>query len=81
MFFAMIEVFKGAGILIYPLGICSAGAVFIICERAYALRKAAVMPEDLVDAVVAGKPLVGGRHTVWPASSTLPSSTRTTKAR
>jgi len=64
MFFAMIEVFKGAGILIYPLGICSAGAVFIICERAYALRKAAVMPEDLVDAVVAGKPLVGGRHTV-----------------
>ena len=39
----MIEVFKGAGILIYPLGICSAGAVFIICERAYALRKAAVM--------------------------------------
>ena len=64
MFFAMIEVFQGAGILIYPLGICSAGAVFIICERAYALRKAAVMPEDLVDAVVAGKPLVGGRHTV-----------------
>jgi len=60
----MIEVFKGAGILIYPLGICSAGTVFIICERAYALRKAAVMPEDLVDAVVAGKPLVGGRHTV-----------------
>jgi biopolymer transport protein ExbB len=64
MFFAMIEVFKGAGIFIYLLGICSAGAVFIICERAYALRKAAVMPEDLVDAVVAGKPLVGGRHTV-----------------
>ena len=64
MFFAMIEVFKGAGILIYPLGICSAGAVFIVCERAYALRKAAVMPEDLVDAVVAGRPLVGGKHTV-----------------
>ena len=38
--------------------------MFIVCERAYALRKAAVMPEDLVDAVVAGKPLVGGRHTV-----------------
>jgi len=64
MFFAMIEVFKGAGVLIYPLGICSAAAVFIICERAYALRKAAVMPQDLADAVVEGRPLVGGKHTV-----------------
>ena len=64
MFFAMIEIFKGAGLLIYPLGICSAFAVFIICERAFALRKGAVMPQDLVDAVVAGRPLVGGRHTV-----------------
>lgn len=64
MFFAMIEVFKGAGVLIYPLGICSAAAVFIVCERAFALRKAAVMPSDLVDAIVAGRPLVGGKHTV-----------------
>jgi biopolymer transport protein ExbB len=64
MFIAIIEVFKGAGLLIYPLGLCSAAAVFIICERAFALRQAAVMPHDLVDAVVAGKPLVGGKHTV-----------------
>jgi len=64
MFLAMLDVVKGAGILIYPLALCSAGAVFIICERAYALRKAAVMPADLVDAVVAGRPLVGGKHTV-----------------
>ena len=64
MFLAMIEVFKGAGLLIYPLGLCSAAAVFIIFERAFALRQAAVMPHDLVDAVVAGKPLVGGKHTV-----------------
>src|SRR5688572_16358725 len=64
MFIAMIEIFTGAGVLIYPLGICSAAAVFIICERAYALRKAAVMPQDLVDAVVNGRPLTGGRHTV-----------------
>ena len=64
MSFAMIEVFKGAGLLIYPLGICSAVAVFVICERAFALRKAAVMPQDLVDAVVGGRPLMGGRHTV-----------------
>lgn len=64
MTLAMIEVFKGAGVLIYPLGLCSAAAVFIICERAFALRKSAVMPHDLVDAVVAGKPLLGGKHTV-----------------
>ncbi len=64
LFFAMLDVIKGAGILIYPLALCSAGAVFIICERAYALRQAAVMPEDLKDAVVAGRPLVGGKHTV-----------------
>jgi biopolymer transport protein ExbB len=64
MFFAMIKVFEGAGVLIYPLALCSAAAVFIICERAFALRKAAVMPADLVDAVIGGRPLMGGRHTV-----------------
>jgi biopolymer transport protein ExbB len=60
----MIDIFKGAGLLIYPLGLCSGVAVFIIFERAYALRKAAIMPQDLVDAVVSGRPLVGGKHTV-----------------
>jgi len=64
MILGMIEVFKGAGLLIYPLGVCSALAVFIIFERLYALRRAAVLPQDLVDAVMTGKPLVGGRHTV-----------------
>jgi biopolymer transport protein ExbB len=62
---ALNNILTGAGLLIYPLGICSAAAVFIICERAYALRRAAVMPNDLVDAIVAAKPnLTGGRHTV-----------------
>ena len=64
MTLGMIEVFKGAGLLIYPLGVCSALAVFIIFERIYALRTAAVLPPDLVDAVMNGKQLVGGRHTV-----------------
>jgi biopolymer transport protein ExbB len=64
MIFGMIEVLKGAGLLIYPLGACSAIAVFIIAERIYSLRKAAVMPQDLVDAVMAGRALMGGRHTV-----------------
>lgn len=64
MTLAAIEVFTGAGLLIYPLGLCSAIAVYILCERAFALRRAAVMPQDLVDAVVSGKQLTGGRHTV-----------------
>lgn len=64
MFIAMLDVVKGAGLLIWPLLLCSAAAVFIICERAFALRRAAVMPQDLVDAVVSGRPLVGGKHTV-----------------
>jgi biopolymer transport protein ExbB len=64
MTLGMIKIFEGAGLLIYPLGLCSALAVFIIAERLYALRRAAVMPQDLVDAVMVGKPLMGGRHTV-----------------
>ena len=70
MFIAVTEVLsfnsvlQGAGLLKYPLGFCSLAMVFIVCERAYALRRAAVMPQDLVDAVVAGRPLIGGRHTV-----------------
>ena len=59
-----LDIIHGAGPLIFPLGLCSFTAVFIIAERGYALRRAAVMPDDLVDAVVGGKPLVGGRHTV-----------------
>ncbi|MBL9199013.1 MAG: MotA/TolQ/ExbB proton channel family protein [Opitutaceae bacterium] len=62
--FNLISVFKGAGVLIWPLLLCSVTAVFIVCERAYALRKAAVIPQDLVDAVVEGRPLMGGKHTV-----------------
>jgi len=63
-FLAAIEVFTGAGLLIYPLGLCSAVAVYILCERGFALRRAAVMPQDLVEAVIANRPLTGGRHTV-----------------
>src|SRR5579862_9562015 len=64
MIFGMIEVLKGAGLLIWPLGACSAIAVFIIAERIYSLRRGAVMPQDLVDAVISGRPLMGGKHTV-----------------
>lgn len=60
----MFDVFRGAGLLIYPLALCSIVAVFIICERVYALRKAAVLPDDLVDAVFQNKPYAGGKHSV-----------------
>jgi biopolymer transport protein ExbB len=62
--FALIEIFKGAGLLIYPLGICSVAMVYIICERTYALRNNAVMPRDLVDAIIQNKPYSGGKHSV-----------------
>jgi len=61
---AMIPVIQGAGLLKYPLGVCSLASVFIIFERAYGLRRSAVMPSDLVDAVIQGRPLMGGKHTV-----------------
>lgn len=64
MLFAVLDIIKGADLLIYPLGLCSLVMIFILCERSYALRKAAVMPDDLVDAIVSGKPITGGRHTV-----------------
>lgn len=60
----MLELIKGAGLLIYPLSLCSVIAVYIIFERLYALRSAAVIPDDLVDAIIEGKPAQGGRHSV-----------------
>ena len=64
MTFAIIDIIKGADILIYPLGLCSIALVYILCERAYALRTAAIMPDDLVDAFVEGRQVPGGRHSV-----------------
>lgn len=61
---AVIEIIEGAGLLIYPLGICSFAMVFIVCERTYALRTNAVMPQDLVDAIIENKPYSGGKHSV-----------------
>lgn len=60
----MLDIFKGAGVLIYPLALCSLIAVYIVCERLYSLRKDAVLPDDLVDAIVEGKPAQAGRHSV-----------------
>jgi biopolymer transport protein ExbB len=64
MFLAAIDIFKGADILLYPLALCSLVLVFILVERSYALRSSAILPDDLVDAIVAGRPISGGQHSV-----------------
>jgi biopolymer transport protein ExbB len=60
----MKELISGAGIFAWPLLFCSIVAIFIICERLFASRKRAVLPPDLVDAILEGKPFSGGRGSV-----------------
>jgi biopolymer transport protein ExbB len=60
----MLDIIKGAGLLIYPLALCSIIAVYVIAERLYALRKDAILPDDIIDAIIEGKPVQGGRHSV-----------------
>ncbi len=60
----MLDIIKGAGILFWPLLLCSVIAVYIVSERLYALRKDAILPDDLVDAIVDGKVTTGGRYSV-----------------
>ncbi|MBK9989695.1 MAG: MotA/TolQ/ExbB proton channel family protein [Verrucomicrobia bacterium] len=58
MIFAVVDFFtivKAAGGLSVVLGILSFVEIFIICERAVALRKKAIIPQDLVDAALQGK--------------------------
>lgn len=58
MLFAAVDLLRlvnSAGVLAYVLGTLSFIAVFIICERTVALRKKAIIPQDLVDAALQGK--------------------------
>jgi len=45
---------QGAGIFIWPLAVCSLLAVFLIVERALALRVSRVAPESVLKSVLAG---------------------------
>lgn len=56
------RIIKEAGPLIYPLGLFSVVAVYIICERSAALRDAAIIPADLADSVLQGRSVSGGSH-------------------
>jgi len=64
MILAAIDILKGADLLVYPLAVCSVVLVFILAERSYALRRSAILPADLVDAVVGGRPIAGGKFSV-----------------
>jgi len=57
-----VRIVKEAGLLIYPLGICSLVATFIIVERLFALRTAAVIPEDLAESVIEGRASAGDKR-------------------
>jgi biopolymer transport protein ExbB len=61
---AIIDLLKGADILIYPLALCSLVLVYILCERSCALRRSAIIPDDMADAIVAGQAMAGGEHSV-----------------
>src|SRR5258708_12648888 len=60
----MFEIFKGAGLLICPVGVCLVCYVYIIWERLYSRGRNAVLPDDLVEAIVQGRPYSGGSHSV-----------------
>lgn len=71
MIFAALDlarVFQEAGALGYVLLGCSVVVIFIICERAVALRSEATIPRELADKALQGKaaadPLVGGSNSV-----------------
>ncbi len=68
MFLAIVDwvrVFKEAGWLAYILLGCFSIAVFIIIERSYALRNAGIIPNDLADATLQGRPVVGGKYSAF----------------
>ena len=58
------RVFAEAGFLSWIFAAASAIAVFIIVERSYGLRRDAVMPPDLAEAVLQNRPASGGEHSV-----------------
>lgn len=61
---AIIDLLKGADILIYPLALCSLVLVYILCERAFALRRSAIIPDEMADAIVEGQTVTGGERSV-----------------
>ena len=51
----MNEILKGTGIFIYPLGLFSVLAMYVIIERLIALRTSRVLPRAMADAFISGE--------------------------
>ncbi len=51
----MMEIIDGAGIFVYPLGLCSLLGLFVIFERSFAIRLSNVLPKNLVENIIAGQ--------------------------
>lgn len=47
-------ILQGAGLFIYPLGLCSFVALFVIIERLFALRESRVIPRRAAEALLSG---------------------------
>lgn len=68
MFLAIVDwsrVFHEAGWLAYILLGFFSFALFIIIERGYALRNAGIIPNDLADAILQGRPVAGGKYSAF----------------
>ena len=48
-------ILEGAGVFIYPLGLCSFLALFIIIERLVSLRDAKVLPREVANSLISGR--------------------------
>jgi len=48
-------ILEGAGIFIYPLGLCSFIALFIIIERLISLRDSKIIPREIANSIIGGK--------------------------
>ena len=51
----MINLIEGAGIFIWPLGLCSVMALFIIIERLIALRPGSIIPKSMAESFLKGE--------------------------
>ena len=56
------RIFREAGYLVYPLIAYSLVAIFVIVERLMALRRSAIIPEHLAEAVIEGRPPSGDKR-------------------
>ena len=55
---------EGAGLFIYPLGLCSILAVYIILERIWALRAQRIIPKALLQRFIEGHAPAGDSRSV-----------------